>query len=261
LNAGQVTFHQNGKQRPFVSWKMLSSWESLDYRFTGHPTRFFPTVNERPSGGWRDSKKLPHKEKVRAMRELYADHNRSVSNPQEIFLDMRKRLSQVGIFSLSECNDNELMWAHYGANHSGIALGFSGGADSKLRDNRHMIAVNYVNEKPVFDVGFKNEVSFYATQSGGIESRGRVSFEDSVFRASLSTKTTPWCYEKEWRYVEETHGLFDWPGDWVSVVFGMRMSKERRREYRRLVETTNSNVDFFEVIATPGYTGILVTKL
>lgn len=227
----------------------------------GMPATLF-SYSERKTRRWFEKfKKLSHNEKVRAMRELYADHGRSVSNPQEIFTDMRKRLSQVGIFSLSEANDNELMWAHYGANHSGIALGFSGSADSKLRDNRHTVAVNYDNEKPVFKTGFRNELSFFVTPNGGIESRGRVSFEDPVFRASLSTKTTPWEYEKEWRYIEETHGLFDWPGELVSVVFGMRMSKERRRMYRRLVETTNSNVDFFEVRATPSHTGIFVTQV
>jgi len=227
----------------------------------GIPTTLF-SYSERKTRRWLEKlKKLPHKEKVRAMRELYADHGRSVSNPQEIFVDMRKRLSQVGIFSLSECNDNELMWAHYGANHSGIALGFSGSVGSKLCDNRHTVAVNYLKEKPVFETGFRNEVSFYATPNGGVESRGRVSFEDPVFRASLSTKTPPWEYEKEWRYIEETHGLFDWPSDLVSVVFGMRMPKERRREYRRIVETTNSNVEFFEVKAASDHSGIFVTQV
>lgn len=233
----------------------------LRFPVHGMPTTLF-SYSERKTRRWFEKiKKLPHKEKVRAMRELYADHGKSLSNPQEIFIDMRKRLSQVGIFSLSECNDNELMWAHYGANHNGIALGFSGGVGSKLRDNRHTIAVNYINEKPVFETGFRNEVSLYMMPNGEVESRGRVSFEDPVFRASLSTKTTPWKYEKEWRYIEETHGLFDWPGDLVSVVFGMRMSKERRKEYRRLVETTNSNVEFFEVKATSGHTGILITQV
>lgn len=46
---------------------------------------------------------------------------------------MRKNISSVGIFSLSENPCNELMWSHYAASHKGIALGFSSDSNSNYQ--------------------------------------------------------------------------------------------------------------------------------
>lgn len=89
---------------------------------------------------------------------------------------MRHRLSLVGVFSLSETCSNELMWAHYGDNHKGIVFGFNTSGDCKLASTRNCLPVNYAKEKPMFKVGFKNEVHIMAPYSG-ISNIQRVSFE------------------------------------------------------------------------------------
>lgn len=211
---------------------------------------------------WNRLRGLSHNQKVSAMRQLYADHGKELSRPEGIFQDMVKRLAAIGVFSLSEVNDNELMWSHYGSNHSGLALGFGCSADCMLGNFRHTLKVTYASEKPVFEAGFKSEVAFYATSGGGIRSTTRVSFEDEVFRAAISTKTPAWAYELEWRYVEETSGLHAWPGPLVSVTFGLNMPPERRNHYRQLIEASGSrNVEFFEVQLTRSNSGLTIRRI
>lgn len=195
------------------------------------------------------------------MRALYAEHGVELSRPENVFKDMRRRISSVGIFSLSETCSNELMWAHYGANHQGIAFGFSWSDDCKLANPRHCLPVSYAREKPMFKSGFISEVQIMAPGSG-VPNIQRISFEDDVFRATISTKTPAWEYEKEWRYVEEIHGLFDFPGILSQVVFGMRTSKERKKHYKELISKFIQNdVDFFEIVESSRLDGIEVRKV
>jgi hypothetical protein len=225
------------------------------------PSRLF-SLSERETKQWfKRFKKLTHPKQLKAMRELYAEHGLGLSRPENIFKDMRKRLSSVGVFSLSETCCNELMWAHYGANHQGVAFGFSWSNDSKLTNPRHCLPVTYAREKPTFSSGFKNEVQIMAPGSG-MPNIQRVSFEDHVFKSTISTKTPAWEYEKEWRYVEESHGLFDFPGTLSQAVFGLRMSNDRKTHYKELISRSIKNdVAFFEVVESENLDGIRVRKI
>ena len=188
-----------------------------------------------------------HQQRISAVRELHSSHGMQLSNPENLFHDMRKRLSSVGVFSLSEDCQSELMWAHYGANHRGVAIGFEASPNSKLSDPRHTLPVEYTQQKPNFESGFISEVQMFSPGSGQ-PNIVRVSFEDDVFRAALSTKTLAWQYEKEWRYIEENHGLFDSPGKITTIVFGLRMESDRKTYYKKLAsEFIQNEVSFFEV--------------
>jgi hypothetical protein len=89
-----------------------------------------------------------------------------------------------------------------------------------------------------------------------------VSFEDDVFRSAISTKTPAWEYEKEWRYVEESHGLFDFPGTLSQIVFGMKMSNDRKQHYKNLVsEFIGSDVEYFEIVEGADLCGIEARKI
>ena len=191
-------------------------------------------------------KKLDHDGKVRDLHALYKEHGLDLSNPKEIFNIFQEQLTKVGIFSLSDCPDNQPMWAHYAGNHSGLAFGFSVAEGCKLADPQHTIPVSYSAERPVFKAGFKHKITFYETPNGGMESKSQLAFDDPVFRASISTKPLGWNYEREWRYVEEAGGLYDLPGPLSAVIFGNRMPKDRRDHYRPLIEE-HENVRLFEI--------------
>ena len=108
--------------------------------------------------------------------------------------------------------------------------------------------VVYDNAKPTFAGGFINQVSMLAAPGGGMRSEQKIGFNDPAFRAAFSAKPVVWNYEKEWRYVEETGGLFPWPGPIATVVFGLKMQNARRKHYANLVSRDVPNsVDFFEI--------------
>ena len=215
------------------------------YGVPGKPTKEFLSLNTVETKKWfKHLSKLTHEKRVMKMRKIYADHGITLSKPKDIFINMRKNISSVGIFSLSENPCNELMWSHYAASHKGIALGFSSDSNSKLSDSRHCLPVTYSAEKPTFSAGFISEIQFLANGTN-IQ---RVSFSDKVFRSAISTKSPSWEYEKEWRYVEEESGLFDYPGNLIYVVFGMKMSEERRSYYKELItKYISDNIKFFEI--------------
>ncbi len=225
------------------------------------PKKLF-SLSERETKQWiKRFTKFTHRKRVKAMRALYSDHGMELSKPENVFKDMRKRLSSVGVFSLSETCCNELMWSHYGAEHQGIAFGFSVSSDCKLSNTKHFLPVIYAREKPTFKAGFKNEVQIMAPGSGEPNVQ-RVSFEDDVFRSAISTKTPAWKYEEEWRYVEESHGLFDFPGVLTQAVFGLMMSKERKSYYKELIgQSIHNDVEFFEIVESASLSGIEVQKV
>lgn len=219
----------------------------------GLPETLFSLDRQRTRKWFKRLKKLPFDRKVKEMRSLYKEHGVALSNPRDLFHTLQKQLSSIGIFSLSDCPDNQPMWAHYAGEHKGIALGFSTASGSKLSDPRHSFPVIYDNEKPVFKEGFLHEVQFYRTESGRVGSASKISFDDPVIRSAISTKPPAWSYEREWRYVEETAGLHDFPGELVSTIFGYRMPEERRHYYRNLLKTAGRRVELFEVrISTAG---------
>jgi len=194
--------------------------------------------------------KLPHGRRIREMRTLYSEHGITRSDPTKIFDTLQAQLSSIGIFSLSECADNQPMWAHYATNHSGLALGFAVRSGNKLADQRHTLRVTYDERKPTFEAGFLQQVTVHKVR-GGFSSEARFSFDDPVLRSSISTKPPSWSYEREWRYIEETSGLFDFPGDLVSAVFGYRMPQNRRDHYTALLEQSGFRIERLEARTSP----------
>ncbi len=83
-----------------------------------------------------------------------------------------------------------------------------------------------------------------------------------LLRSTISTKTPAWEYEKEWRYVEESHGLFDYPGTLSQAVFGLRMSDERKNYYKDFISRSIENhVTFFEVWESENLDGLRVQEI
>jgi hypothetical protein len=90
-------------------------------------------------------------------------------------------------------------------------------------------------------------MQFYRTDTGRLTAVSKFSFDDPVLRAAISTKPPAWSYEREWRYVEETAGSHDFPGELVTAIFGYRMPEQRRLYYRNLLKEAGRPVKLFEV--------------
>lgn len=240
-------------------WKRKSIREMEDAQMSGFVMSAAPTLegkqsfyslSNRAAKRWfqRWSRLKTRKEKYAAIRSFLKDQGRNISRPAELFEKFEGQLSRVGVFSLSECPNNELMWAHYASSHTGLAFGFVRAAATKLASHEHTMQVVYNNSKPTFDGGFINQISMLAAPDGGMRSEQKISFNDTTFRAAFSTKPVVWNYEKEWRYVEEVGGLFPWPSPIAAVVFGLKMPSARRKHYASLVQRHVTNaVDFFEI--------------
>ena len=86
----------------------------------------------------------------------------------------------VGILSLSEIPDNELMWSHYADSHRGIVLCF---------DGQH----NFFNRRR------SENDEFYFVRKVQYSDGPATSLADIDGDALLVTKGTQWSYEREWR--------------------------------------------------------------
>lgn len=173
-----------------------------------------------------------------------------ISNPEITYLNLDKQLNEVGIFSLTELDTSELMWAHYADSSKGIAIGFERTIGSKLTKDEHCLKVTYLNNRPDFTgQGILLEVSFYAN-GPNIQ---KISFFDDTFRKAVSTKNTIWKYEKEWRYIENQSGSYPFPGNLKEIVFGVKCPNEIRQKYIDLIEKNfTTKIEFNEIIITPG---------
>ncbi|MAW82534.1 MAG: hypothetical protein CMI63_20050 [Parvularcula sp.] len=216
------------------------------------PTTLF-SLTPRQTRHWRNKvKRMPHPRQMRAVRALYADHGVELSRPEEIFVKLRRQLQTVGIFSLSEAPDSELMWSHYANGHRGLVFGFQRNNSNQLGNSVHTMRVTYADEKPTLTAGFKQEVSLITSHGAGIKAEARLAFDDPVFRASISTKTLTWNYEREWRYVESGGGLQPYPGPIVEIIFGYKMPQSRRDYYRALLKNSGLSPKEFEMTLQAG---------
>lgn len=94
-------------------------------------------------------------------------------------------LDSIGILCLTPNWDNQLLWAHYGAHHNGICIGFK----SDIDFFRTAQQVSYQEKLPII-----------------------VRPDDdpnSVLEKALLTKSKCWEYEEEWRILKNTTSQFE----------------------------------------------------
>ncbi len=150
------------------------------------------------------------------------------------------------------------MLTHYADSHKGLAFTFENTPGSKLAAKDHTLPVDYSDAKPVLTDEFINKITLSVAPGGRTTSTQQMSFDDPRFQAAIATKPTAWAYEKEWRYVEETHDLFPWPGPLREVTFGMKMPADRRSHYRALVaKSVPHPVAFSEIRASANNDALL----
>lgn len=87
----------------------------------------------------------------------------------------------IGLCCFSDTHDNELMWAHYAGNYSGICVAYSSRQLREGLDDRvHVARVSYGVREP--RIGRDNQDS-----------------PEQAARTILSHKKACWEYEREWR--------------------------------------------------------------
>ncbi len=93
---------------------------------------------------------------------------------QKSFEDIKRNYaSEHGLLCFSEDWTDPVLWAHYGANHRGVALGFD------------------------VEEGLARQVSYRSDRFSSTE--GMSATQDELLQLLLYTKYESWRYEREWR--------------------------------------------------------------
>jgi Protein of unknown function (DUF2971) len=182
---------------------------------------------------------------MRAMEEFMAteDARQATAEGLRIFLKLmrdggavvrqaihRTFNENVGLLSLSEIADNELMWAHYADSHTGLVLCFN-------------------EQHPFFNRRRTENDEFYFIRKVRYSDDPPVSLANIEGDALLITKGKRWSYEREWRMLVplrdatrsvatagETVHLFAFPPDALEgVIFGVNATQETEAEVKSLL--------------------------
>lgn len=191
--------------------------------FECNPVISGENVDEKKYRNWID-KKLKQEggnrseRRVRSAQLCKSNIYKDQKSLDQIRNDMSAVYSQIGMYCLSEVNDEILMWSHYADNHRGYCLEFEA-----------------TDHTPFFGTAQKVQYSASYPVAMFLE-------EDDLRRlqTTLLTKYNGWAYEKEWRMMsvsetfEPSFGMKRYPPRLMKkVIFGSRM----REEDKALIKT------------------------
>lgn len=166
----------------------------------------------------------------------FGERNEITRSLHQLARQISQSTDKSGVFSLSRNVVDELMWAHYGASHCGMAIEYDLELLTRFssRQHLHRFGVKYSEEPPNLDM--------QSLQGNAGE----------AVRKMLGHKSPRWSYEEEFRIVlENTNGRI--PHDYravKSITFGLKVPNEVRGI---IFERTKHKVmEFFEIAKVPG---------
>lgn len=194
---------------------------------------------EESSAAWTDEAQASHVKEDKIAWDLL----KKISDGKqinEVVQDVKSPaslLKKVGIFSLSEDVTNPTMWAHYGANGKGLAIGFMTLPGSKLCSWPNVLKVEY-RDGPIGTINEEFVTTIRSNLENGVATiKAELNFEDITVRRVIATKSTQWSYEKEWRYIEHEKGCYEWIGPLMHIVFGWAAPKTTINKFIQLAKT------------------------
>ena len=153
---------------------------------------------------------------------------------QDAVRDINAKLKALGILSLTECPDSQLMFAHYAAEHTGIVLEFESDNDPILSTARPM---EYVTSRP--RISAKNVVS------------------------AIYMKSADWTYEREHRVLQRKgNAVYSFtPHALTGVIFGCRVLSERIDAIAHRLGDTGREISLYQAVSDPGSFSLKVRTL
>lgn len=146
--------------------------------------------------------------------DTYIDHER-------YYRDM---IDTLGMVSLAEDRDNLLLWAHYGANHYGMCLGFEW---------------DETGLPPAEEV-------IYQTRYRTLEYYSHT--EDELAAISLLQKSADWAYEREWRSVAKPE---------VEYISRFMPDEYYEEELKKISSYPDHSIDYFKEELDKKYTALV----
>lgn len=150
----------------------------------------------------------------------------------EIMYEIIKE-DKIGILSLSETKNNELMWSMYADNHSGFAIG--------LKSERQFFQSNYWNDS-------KLNVQLRAVQYSKIRKHFFIEGDKKQSLEVLLHKSIAWEHEKEWRLIvsditDKNNGLVGIPIDTIGeIILGYNVDGNVKREASEFCKKYNISI-------------------
>lgn len=147
------------------------------------------------------------------------------------YVMQKERYDCYGIFSTCMSAENEAMWAHYGNNHQGFAVGF---------DTVELARAMYCS---MGKVDYSDEPMTFTIMGDNTGLMGKEVF----------TKSTKWIQEEEFRFATVVIGPLRqratiFPPEAVrEIVFGMDTTEEVQQRIRSLAEKQFPGVKFLRV--------------
>lgn len=138
---------------------------------------------------------LPTNFNITEIEEVLKNANYKIDPYEHLKVILAPMKNKMRVLSLSEQNDNLLMWGHYCHNHEGIVIGFYNNCNAL----KNIIKVPYSEKIP--EINGKILEDFTLETSEAL----------NELRTILQTKSNDWSYEQEWRCaidVEKTYKYF-----------------------------------------------------
>ncbi len=158
------------------------------------------------------------------------------------------RVNTARVFCLTTEPDNDVMWAHYAGNHTGIVLGFR---HRPNLDTPFMAAqpVTYSRQAPV--VGSGIDFLLYGNTP---------ELRKKTLNAVCYAKSYRWEYEKEWRAItwrpgeqEKEYGDYKFfPEELESVCFGAKFDDNRLKEVKDIILSRYSVCSLYRMVVRTG---------
>lgn len=167
----------------------------------------------------------------------------SISEKNDLARPLYELTSQIsqstdksGVFSLSRNVTDELLWAHYGASHCGIAIEYDLELLTRFSSRQHL---------NTFDVA-------YSEQPPSLDMQCLQRDSGKAIRNMLGHKSSRWNYEQEFRIVlENINGKV--PHDYravKSITFGLNVPNQVRQII--FEKTRHKVVSYFEIFQVSG---------
>ncbi len=139
---------------------------------------------------------LIHQEGYKSM----AEYDRiQLVNEYKIFNDQLNK--EIGVFSLTQDNKNEVMWASYGNDYNGIVVEFS--EDLRHLDNYISSEIDYNLDKVSFELSLNQGIiRFNGINVKKLENKC-LTITDELISSFLFHKEKKWSYEKEFRLISK----------------------------------------------------------
>jgi hypothetical protein len=148
-------------------------------------------------------------------------------NDQEYFNDLNKRM---GVFSISEKNNDILMWGHYSNSHTGFCVGFDTAELLKTEGVDYIGKVEYFQEFPVI-----------------IPDRNL----ESQFKKQIFSKWNKWQYENEFRLTKnhiKNRKIKIPKTAFKEVILGFQMPEKQRAKLIKLVRRNFPEILIYEAL-------------